>query len=72
MSDKNTDKELSIDELKDVSGSIRAQGGGYKAKGKEKGPLNKSKSETMIGVHGSDEMRFDEDASCGTMRSKIG
>ena len=30
MSENNTDKELSIDELKDVSGGIRAQGGGYK------------------------------------------
>ena len=35
MSDKETDKELSMDELKDVSGGIRTQGGGYKAKGKE-------------------------------------
>jgi bacteriocin-like protein len=29
MSDQNPDKELSIDELKKVSGGIRAQGGGY-------------------------------------------
>ncbi len=32
MSDKNPDKELSMDELKDVSGGIRSQGGGYKTK----------------------------------------
>ena len=32
---EDTNKELSMDELTDVSGGIRTQGGGYKAKGKE-------------------------------------
>ena len=72
MPDKSTDKELSIDELKEVSGSNRLQGGGYKAEGKQKASLSKSKSETMIGVYGDDEMTFDEEACCGIMRSKIG
>ena len=31
---EDTNKELSMDELTDVSGGIRTQGGGYKAKGK--------------------------------------
>lgn len=30
MPEKNSDQELSIDEMKDLSGGIRAQGGGYK------------------------------------------
>ena len=34
MPDKSTDKELAIDELKEVSGSNRLQGRGYKAEGK--------------------------------------
>jgi hypothetical protein len=56
MPEKNAEKELTMDELKDISGGNRAQGGGYKAKGKDKGSSNKSKSETMIGVHGVDEI----------------
>ena len=56
MSEKNTDNELSIDELKDVSGAGMGLDrlGTQKTTGKKK---NKSKSETMIGALGSDALR---------------
>ena len=79
MSEKNIDKELSIDELKDVSGGGMGLDrlGTQKTTGKKK---NKSKSETMIGARGSDEIyedisnerSFEQDASCGTMIHKLG
>ena len=52
MSDKNTDKELSIDDLKDVSGG---QNEGRNLQAKKK---NMSKSETMIGAQGKDELNI--------------
>ena len=53
-----TDKELSIDELKDVSGGIRAQGGGYREDSAMAKKKNMSKSETMIGAQGKDELNI--------------
>ena len=56
MPEKNTNKELSMDELKDVSGGGMSLDrlGTQKTASKKK---NKSKSETMIGARGSDALR---------------
>ena len=44
MSEKKTDDELSVDEMKKISGGIRAQGGGYK-----KANSNSSSQEMDLG-----------------------
>ena len=51
MSEKKTDDELSVQEMKKISGGIRTQGGGYKKDNRNTNLVNWDLPDTNGGVY---------------------